>query len=73
MAYAIALGWPKQALLITSFGTVAATHPGRVTYVELLGSTAKIRWQQTVQGLRIELPEQKPATDEAGVFKLSMA
>ncbi len=73
VVYAIALGWPKQALLLTSFGTAAATHPGKVAYVELLGSTAKIHWQQTAQGLRIEMPAQKLATDEAVAFKISLA
>lgn len=40
--------------------------------MELLDSTAKIQWQQITQGLHIEMPVQKLATDEAVVYKLSM-
>ncbi len=73
MVYAIALGWPEQALLLRSFGTAAATRPGKVAHVELLGSPAKLHWHQNAEGLRIELPQQKPASDYAVVFKLSLA
>jgi len=44
-----------------------------VAQVEMLGSPEKIQFQQTAQGLRIEQPRQKPASDYAVVFKLSFA
>ena len=71
--YAIVLGWPTETLLLRSFGTSASTHPGKVTHVELLGSPGRARFEQTAQGLRIERPEQKPASDYAVVFKLTLA
>ena len=73
VVHAIVLGWPQQALLLTSFGAAAANHPGKVARVELLGSPETIRWQQTAVGLRIEAPRQKPASDYAVVFNLSLA
>ncbi len=73
VVYAFALGWPQQAVMLSSFGTSAATRPGEVAHVELLGSPEKLQWRQNTDGLRIELPRQKPASDFAVVFKLSMA
>ncbi|MCL5005879.1 MAG: alpha-L-fucosidase [Acidobacteria bacterium] len=73
VVYAIALGWPEQALLLSSLGSTAANRPGKVTHVELLGSPESLRWQQTSAGLGIEPPRQKPACDYAVVFKLQLA
>jgi len=70
--YAIALGWPEQAVMLTSFGT-AANQAAKVAHVELLGSPESIRFAQSAQGLRIERPQRKPASDYAVVFKLSLA
>jgi alpha-L-fucosidase len=71
--YAIVLGWPEQSVLLRSFGTAAAVHPGKVAHVELLGSPAKIHWHQNAQALRIKLPQGKPASDYSVVFKLSLS
>lgn len=73
IVYAIALGWPEKALVLSSFGASAAKQ-AKVAHAELLGSTEKIRYKQTEEGLRIEAPRQKPASgDYAVVFKLSLA
>jgi alpha-L-fucosidase len=72
IVYAIALGWPQQAVLLRSFGAAAAK-PAKVGHVELLGSPEKIDCKQTAQGLHIEQPRQKPASDYAVVFKLGLA
>lgn len=72
VVYALALGWPAQAVTLKSFGA-AANHPPKVGHVELLGSPEKIRFTQSSQGLQIERPQQKPASDYAVVFKLSLA
>ena len=72
VVYAIVLGWPQQAVILRSFGATAAT-PAKVAQVELLGSTEKIRFAQTAQGLHIERPGQKPASEYAVVFKLRLA
>src|SRR5439155_22370120 len=38
IVYAIALGWPDGEMRLRSFGTAAATKPGRVEHVEPLSS-----------------------------------
>ncbi len=73
VVYAIALGWPERALSIRSFGTAAATRPGKVAHVELLGSTARIVWHQDARALSIEPPGEKPPADEAVSFKIRLA
>jgi len=53
--YAIALDWPGQAM------TVKTVDAGvQVASVSLLGSKAKLKWKQTPEGLRVELPAEKP-------------
>ena len=73
VVYAFALGWPQQVVMLSSFGTTSATRSGKVAHVEMLGSPEKLHWRQNADGLRIELPQQRPASDFAVVFKLSMA
>lgn len=73
VVYAIALGWPEEALVLRPFGTTACPAPGKVGQVEMLGSPEKVRWQQSAQGLRIDPPRQKSDTDIAVAFKISLA
>jgi alpha-L-fucosidase len=73
VVYAIALGWPEEALLLRALGTAASPPPGKVARVELLGSPVTLRWQQTAEGLSIEPPRNKPDSDYAVVFKVSLA
>jgi alpha-L-fucosidase len=73
VVYAIALGWPDQALLLRALGTSTSPPPGKVARVELLGTPESLRWQQAAEGLRIEPPGQKPNSDYAVAFKLSLA
>lgn len=72
VVYAIVLGWPEHAVVLDSFG-MAAVKPMKVTHVELLGSSENIHFKQTAQGLHIDRPRQKPASDYAVVFKLRLA
>jgi alpha-L-fucosidase len=71
--YAIALGWPTEPLVIRSLGAAAATQPGKVARMELLGSGARVNWQQMADGLRVELPAGQPAVDYAAVLKIALA
>jgi alpha-L-fucosidase len=73
IVYAIALGWPTEAFVIKSLGTSAATMPGKVENVQLLGTEQKVTWKQTPTGLSIELSKQyKPTVDYAAALKISM-
>ena len=57
VVYAIALGWPKEPMLIRSLGTAAATRPGAVSQVELLGTDARPQWRQAAEGLGSICPD----------------
>ena len=55
IVYAIALGWPEEPMLIRSLGLAAASKPGAVSQVEVLGTQARPQWRQTAEGLRVDL------------------
>ncbi|HVH85081.1 MAG TPA: alpha-L-fucosidase [Terriglobales bacterium] len=71
--YAIVLGWPEHDVILGSFGARAAHDPPKVANVEMLGSPEKISFRQADDGLHINRPQQKPASDYAIAFKLSVA
>ena len=72
--YAIALGWPTEPFVVSSLGTSAATNPGKIHNVQLLGADQKVNWKQDPAGLRIELPNAYlPETDYAAALKISVA
>lgn len=55
--YAWLMAWPEDGkVTIRSLGEAA----GKITDVTLLGSSGKLEWKQTGQGLDVELPDQKP-------------
>ena len=71
--YALVLGWPAAEFPITSLGTSNATQPGKIERVELIGTGARVRWRQTPEALRVELPKDyKPAVDYAAALKVTL-
>ena len=74
VVYAIVLGWPADAFMVQSLGTDAATRPGKIAQVQLLGTEEKLNWKQGAAGLRVELPKHyHPQTDYAAALKISLA
>jgi alpha-L-fucosidase len=73
VVYAIALGWPEEKLLIRSLGTAAASQPGAVAAVELLGTGAKPQWQQTAAGLEVDLSKIDASADFAAALRVRLA
>ncbi len=58
--YAIELAWPSnREAVIRSLGSAAGDHP-KIATVALLGSDAKLAFDQRDDGLHIHLPEQNP-------------
>ena len=57
--YAIGLEWPKNEAVIHSLAATAGSEP--VQSVTLLGSDAKISFDQHPDGLHVRLPAQSPA------------
>ncbi len=73
VVYAIALGWPDGEVLLSSLGTGSPANPGRVEYVELLGTEKRPAWRQTASALHITLPDYKPDLDYGAALKMHMA
>jgi alpha-L-fucosidase len=72
--YAIVLGWPTEPVVVKALGTSAATNPGKIARVELIGTDAKVEWKQTADGLTAELPKgYTPAADYAAALKVTLA
>jgi alpha-L-fucosidase len=64
--YAIALAWPANGKI--TIRSLAGTEP-RIKNVQLLGSTAKLKWTRDAQGLTIDMPAEKPG-EYAYAFKI---
>ena len=74
VVYAIALGWPTEPIVVKALGTAAATNPGKIGNVELIGAQERVKWTQSAEGLRVELPKQyRPAVDYAAALKVTLA
>jgi alpha-L-fucosidase len=72
IVYAIALGWPEAEMRISSLGTAAATKPGRVEHVELIGTHKRVKWRQSASSLHVTLPQGRPAADYAAALKIHL-
>ncbi|MDW5265256.1 MAG: alpha-L-fucosidase [Edaphobacter sp.] len=71
VVYTIVLGWPTAEFVVESLGSSAATKPGKITNVQLLGTDEKVKWKQTAAGLNVTLPERyKPPVDYAAALKV---
>jgi len=64
--YTIIFGWPQNSRL-----RVRSLHPdhGKVTSIQLLGSTVVLNWKQNEHGLDISLPDKAPGK-HAFVFRI---
>lgn len=69
--YAILLGWPEQNVAtIRSLAAGAELPGGKIGSVTLLGSDAAISWQQTDDGLTVQLPSTQSG-EHAHVLKIA--
>ena len=74
VVYAIALGWPGDAFVIESLGSSAATQPGKIVNVQMLGSGERLTWEQKASGLSVQLPwQESPTMDYAVALKVFLA
>ena len=72
--YALMLGWPTAPFAVQSLGLSAATNPGRVGKVELLGTGASVDWRQQLDALHVQLPKNyRPNADYAAALKLTLS
>ncbi len=74
VVYAIVLGWPQEPVLIQSLGASAATNPGKIENIQLLGTEQKLDWKQESAAVRVSLPgDYRPPTDYAASLKVTLA
>lgn len=72
--YAIVLGWPEEPISIQALGHSAATNPGKIEHVQLLGTEQKLDWKQEANGLHVRLPKNyRPQADYAASLKVILA
>jgi alpha-L-fucosidase len=64
--YAIVLAWPQDGRI--TIRTLSGL--GRIKTVELLGSRQRLKWEQGQEGLRVQLPAEKPC-DYAFALKIA--
>jgi alpha-L-fucosidase len=69
IVYAFVMGWPPGDLAIKNLGIGAATSPGKVKNVAVLGGLGKVSWSQTGDALVIQKPAQPPCDFACG-FKV---
>ena len=67
--YAICLDWPKETVLIKSLGIGSDVYPEKIGAVRLLGFGGELKWSRDAEGLKIQMPLQKPC-EHAFVFKI---
>ena len=73
VVYAVVLGLPTAPVVVKAMGSAAATQPGRIARVEVLGTNERVRWKQHGDGLHLELPTgYRPKADYAVAFKVSL-
>jgi alpha-L-fucosidase len=66
--YAISLGWPEDGrLVIRSLARPANEKINQIQNVSLLGYTGQLTWNQTTNGLIVNLPGQKPSVYTCGL------
>ena len=72
--YALVLGWPAASFTVQSLGLSAATKPGKIAKLELLGTDQTVRWKQQTDALRVELPKlNRLPVDYAAVLKVTLS
>ena len=71
VVYAIVLGWPDGDFVVNNLGSGSSAQPGGIKNVELLGSPAKLDWNQSTESLTVKKPAAKPC-DFACALKVSL-
>jgi len=59
--YAFLMGRPGAQAAVEPLGSAAATDPGRIRSVTLLGHKGKLEWKQSEGALEVKLPQQAPS------------
>jgi alpha-L-fucosidase len=72
VVYALVLGWPAGDIVVKNLGFAAATRPGKIQNVAMLGCVEKLAWTQSADSLTVKKPNEKPC-DFACALKVNLA
>jgi len=61
------MGWPEKEAVVKPLGSA-----GKIVQVELLGHNGKVSWKQEADGLKVQMPAEKPS-QHAVTLKVTMA
>ena len=59
--YAFFMGWPDRELLIAPLARDRSYLAGKILDVELVGFRGKVTWKHADEGLRVQLPTERPS------------
>jgi alpha-L-fucosidase len=65
--YAFVQGWPGSEVVLPALGTASAQSPVKIQAVALLGGPSNLKFVQEAAGLKVTLPDQKPASADIGI------
>jgi alpha-L-fucosidase len=65
--YAFVQGWPGAEMTLPALGTTSDASPPKVQAVSLLGGSNALKFKQEATGLRVTMPNQKPAASDIGI------
>jgi alpha-L-fucosidase len=68
--YAFVMGWPERQTVIKPLAANGQYVTGKIAGVQLLGFPGKLKWTQDTDGLKVELPPEKPC-DYAFTLKIA--
>ena len=69
--YAIELGWPESGEAVIHALSTTGVGTQQIQSVEMLGSHAKVKYEQQSDGLHITAPA-KPAGENAYVYRITL-
>jgi alpha-L-fucosidase len=70
--YAFSMGWPQGSITFPELAQGGALQTPKVHDVRLLGHKDKLKFTQTAEGLKVDLPAEKPS-DHAVAFRVALA
>ncbi|TNJ46055.1 alpha-L-fucosidase [Tamlana fucoidanivorans] len=72
IVYVHTLGWPKDKLIIESMGLNSKYLKEKIKSVSMLGNNAKTNWNQTQNGLEIDVSNTKPRGNHAYTWAVQL-
>ena len=69
--YAFLMGWPERETTVRALAINGNPSPGKIGNVEMLGFKGKLQWSQDENGLKVDMPPNKPC-DHAVALRIGL-